>query len=123
MSRKIERASYAFLACCLLSSCVRVIEHNQATAASAAEQFAAVAFIKQDYPTAHGLLSQASRENIPLEKLSAQVAKMHPAAFPTEIKAIEYEPIPGQAAMQIYLKGSAEKEEFYYRFVMTGDKH
>jgi hypothetical protein len=101
---------------------VRIIEHNQATAASAAEKFAETAFIKKDYATAHGLLSPATRQNVALDKLSEQIAKMHPAAFPAEVKAFEYEPMPGQTAMQIYLKGTAEKEEFYYRFVMRGDK-
>lgn len=123
MLGKLRGATCSLLVYCLLSSCVRVIEHNQAAAATAAEHFAATAFIKKDYPTAHGLLSPASRESIPLEKLGEQVAKMHPALFPTEVKAIEYEPMPGQAAMQIYLKGSAEREEFYYRFVMSGDRH
>lgn len=123
MSQKVMRISCSFLACCILSSCVRVIEHNQTAAASAAEHFATTAFIKKDYPTAHGLLSPASRESIPLEKLAEQVDKMHPTVFPAEVKAIEYEPMPGQTAMQIYLKGSAEKEEFYYRLVMSGDRH
>jgi hypothetical protein len=123
MSQKVMGVSCSLLACSMLSSCVRVIEHNQTAAATAAEHFATTAFIKKDYPTAHGLLSPASRETIPLDKLAEQVAKMHPAVFPTDVKAIEYEPIPGQAAMQIYLKGSAEKEEFYYRFVMSGDRH
>ena len=49
------------------------------------------------------------------------IKKMHPAAMPAEVKAIEYEPQPGQRAMNIYLKGSTGSEMFYYRFYMTGD--
>src|SRR5262245_16388457 len=106
-----------------LSSCVRVIEHKQANAARAAERFSETAFGKQNYAAAHGLLTPAGQEGIPLEKLTKDIAKMHPAAFPKTVKAVEYEPMPGQTAMQIFLRGTADDEEFYYRLVMVGDKH
>jgi hypothetical protein len=118
--RNIAGSVVLVTACCLSTACVRVIEHNQNAAASAAERFAATAFVKKDHAAAKGMLSPAGQESMDLEKV---IQEMHPASFPASVKAIEYEPMPGQAAMQIYLKGTAEKEEFYYRFVMSGDRH
>lgn len=46
---------------------------------------------------------------------------MHPKTFPSRVSATEYEPMPGQKSMLIYLQGSGSGEEFYYRLVMAGD--
>ncbi len=122
MSRRMTASGLLLLVCCPLPSCVRALEHDPTAAATAAAQFAETAFVKKDFPAAQGLLAPETRQTMTPENLSAAVSKMHPAAYPRAVKAVEYEPMPGKAAMLIYLKGSGENEEFYYRFVLTGTK-
>src|SRR5258708_30348654 len=79
------------------SAQIKIITHNQKQAAASAERFAQTAFLARDYEKAHGLLAEETRKKISADKLAEAIQKMHPAAkFPSEIKAIEYEPQPGQ---------------------------
>jgi len=111
----------ALAACCSLTSCVNAIAHDQKAAAKSADQFARTAFVSRDSAKAHGLLAPALAKRVPAEQLGEMIAKMHPKSFPSRVSAIEYEPMPGQRGMTIYLKGDGEAEEFHYRLVMEGD--
>jgi hypothetical protein len=108
--------------CCGLTSCINVIAHDEKMAAKSAIEFAQTAFVARDYPKAHGLLAPRSQSDIPLDKLTEAIAKMHPKSFPTKVTATEFEPMPGQKGMNIFVKGEGEGEEFFYRLVMEGDK-
>jgi hypothetical protein len=104
------------------SAQIKIITHNQKKAADSAGRFAQTAFLAKDYKKAHGLLAEETRKKVSADKLAEAIQKMHPAdKFPSEVKAIEYEPQPGQRAMNIYLKGTAGQESFYYRLYMVGD--
>jgi len=114
------------VACCCLTSCVNLsctsfIVHNPKAAQKEATRFAQTAFVARDYATAHSLLSPAARQHIPKDKLSETIAAMHPKAFPSRVTATEYESVPGQRGMIIYLGGDGEDEDFYYRLLMEGD--
>jgi len=100
---------------------MRVISHDEQAAAAAATQFAQTTFVKRDYASAHNLLSRAAQKQIPLDKLTEAIAKMHPKSYPARVVATEFEPVPGQRGMYIYLKGDGDGEEFYYRLVVEGD--
>jgi hypothetical protein len=104
-----------------LPSCVNVIAHDQATAAKAATGFAQIAFVSRDYPKAHGLLASRSQKEISEDVFTKTVTNMHPKGFPSRITATEFEPMPGQRAMTIYLKGDGDGEDFYYRLQLDGD--
>jgi hypothetical protein len=99
---------------------VNVISHDPRSAAAMAEHFANAAFVKNDVASAHADLSSEMQSAYPAGELTADLSKMHPAGRPTEVAAIEYGPIPGQKAMNIYLKGSGGNEAFYYRLLMVG---
>ena len=108
--------------CFLLTACnVNVIVMDQQAAAATATSFADLAFVQSDYATAHTLLAPQGQE-LPVGKLADEVSKMHPKNRPTEVRAIEFEPMPGQRSMNIFLKGTRGDEEFFYRFLMVGDK-
>jgi hypothetical protein len=109
------------LAGCVLPSCISVIAHNEQAAAAAATRFAQTAFVQKDYAAAYGLLSREFLGKVAQPQLADIVAKMHPKGYPTEIHATEFEPLPGQRGMVIYLLGKSSGEEFYYRFVLEGD--
>jgi lactam utilization protein B len=109
------------ITCCMLTSCMSVISHDEKAAAKAATEFAQTAFIARDYSKAHGLLATRSQSDIPIDKLTDAITKMHPKSYPSKVTATEYEPLPGQRGMNIYVKGDGDGEDFFYRLVMEGD--
>lgn len=82
--------------------------------------FAEVAFFQRDYVKAYLLVSEDSKATF--EEFSSGIDKMHPKGFPTAVRATEYEPVPGEEKINIFLHGKGDDEEFYYRFVMEGTK-
>lgn len=109
---------------CILIACfsMNVISHDQRSAAAMAEHFAEAAFVKNDISTAHADLSSQMQSAYLAGELTADLSKMHPAGRPTEVAAREYEPLPGQKAMNILLKGTGGNEAFYYRLLMVGTR-
>lgn len=105
-----------------LGGCVKVtaIAHNQDQAAIAAIEFATVLLGQRDVARAYALWSDDARAQIPFDAFSSMIAGMHPSGMPGRVDAIEFEPVPGQEAMQIFLRGEAGGEMFYYRFAMQG---
>ncbi len=109
------------LTCCILTSCLNIIAHNEDDAAKAATKFAQTAFVARDYPKAHNLLASRFRSYISIDKLTETIAQMHPKSFPSKVTATEFEPMLGQRGMNIFVKGEGEGEDFYYRLAMEGD--
>ena len=109
--------------CLVLSGCgVRVLVHDQKAAATSAEQFARAAFVAKDLKAAYAMLAPQARQSVTQAAFSDTLTKMHPKGHPDEVSAVEYETLPGQAGMYIYLKGRGAAEDFYYRMLMVGDK-
>lgn len=104
-----------------LTSCVSIIHHDQDMAAEAARAFAQAAFVDRDDAKARELLSPSLARELTPGKFPEAIARLHPKSFPTRVKATDYEPMMGQRAMMIYLKGANDEEDFHYRFVMEGD--
>ncbi|RJQ38687.1 MAG: hypothetical protein C4555_04745 [Dehalococcoidia bacterium] len=89
-------------------------------AAIEAQEFADIAFVQQDLQKAYDILSGGMKKGYSPEEFTGILVKMHPTGYPSKVTATEYEPILGQPAMNIFLEGQTEKENFYYRFVMEG---
>jgi len=109
------------IVCCSLPACVSVISHDEKAAANAATEFANAAFVDRDFAKAHELMAPDLRGRIAADKLPDLIAEMHPDSFPSQVVATDFEPMPGQRGMVIYLKGQGDTVEMYYRFVMEGD--
>lgn len=118
----MRRTMVSVLAAGLAGCMMNVIAHDPQSAANAASEFAQVAFIDRNDAKAHGLLAPAAAAQSPLDQFSEIIDKMHPTGFPEKITATEYEPMPGQRGMMIYLNGVRAGEESHYRFVMEGDR-
>jgi hypothetical protein len=116
----MEKVVSVLVAGLILAGCVSVIAHDDKKAAKAAERFTTAAFIERDYPKAYDLMSSDAKKHISLAQFQETVMRMHPTAFPSAIKATEFEPMPGQKAMNIFLFGEGGGESFYYRLIMTG---
>jgi hypothetical protein len=91
-------------------------------AAESAEEFAQVAIIDNDPERAHSLLWEQGKVRLSVDEIAQGLERMHPEGRPTKIRAIEYEPVFGQPAMNIFLRGTGinDSDDAYYRFVMMG---
>jgi hypothetical protein len=103
-----------------LAGCVESINHDEVSAGKSAAEFARVAFVKRDTENGYALLSDSTKRYVSLEKFKEVLSRMHPKAFPKSVTAIEYEPMPGEKAMYIFLQGENSGERFYYRLTMEG---
>ena len=100
---------------------VTVYHHVPQKAAAAARTFARLAFIDQDYKQAFHSLDDKARAGLTLEQFMEGIKHMHPHAFPVNVEPEDYEPMPGQKALMIYLSGANGGEKMHYRFVLAGD--
>ena len=103
-----------------LTGCAESIDHDAVSAARRAEEFAQVAFVKHDIEKGYALLSESTRRYVSLEQFKEVLSRLHPQAFPISVTASEYEPMPGEKAMYIFLTGKNSGERFYYRLTMEG---
>ena len=103
-----------------LMSCMETINHDASSAGKKAEEFAQVVFVKQDVENGYGLLADGTKRYVSREQFKAVLAKLHPKAFPKTVTALEYEPMPGEKAIYIFLTGENSGEHFYYRLTMEG---
>ena len=101
-------------------ACTNPIEHDPALAAKRAVEFARAAFIRQDADGAYALLSDSMRRYVPLAKFKETISRLHPNGRPSKIEAVEYEPMPGEKAMYIYLVGQDSGEQFEYTVTLEG---
>jgi hypothetical protein len=103
-----------------LIGCAEKVEHDPATAAAKAEEFARVAFVHRDAERSYDLLALGTRRYVSLEKHKEVIARLHPKGYPNAVEAGESEPMPGEKAIYIFLAGQNTGERFYYRFTMEG---
>jgi hypothetical protein len=100
--------------------CTKPVKHDAVLAGKRAVEFAEIAFVKQDAERSYQLLSDATKRYVPLDKFKETLARLNPSGHPKKITAIEYEPMPGEKAIYIYLIGKNSGEEFAYTLTMVG---
>jgi hypothetical protein len=103
-----------------LIGCVETIHHDESSAGKKAEEFAQIVFVKQDVENGYELLADGTKRHVSREQFKTVLSKLHPKAFPKTVTAIEYEPMPGEKAIYIFLTGENSGEYFYYRLTMEG---
>lgn len=101
---------------------INVYNHEPDMAAKQADSFAYIAFIKHEFENAYSKLSDGMKAHVSFGQFKEVITKMHPSKYPVKVRSIEFEPVPGQKAMNIFLFGEAGEEKFYYRFLMEGVK-
>jgi hypothetical protein len=92
-------------------------------AALGAVSFAKESFIDLNQPVAYGLLSEGMQRRLSEDQFINLVAEMHPKAFPRVVTATEYEPVPGQDAVNIFLYGENGDKKFHYRLTMRASAY
>jgi hypothetical protein len=76
--------------------------------------------VEQNYHAAYMMAREQDRATLSEEQFVAILKQTHPTGFPVSVVATEYQPVPGQPAIEIFLQGRNEKEAFYYRVPMVG---
>ena len=113
-------ASGALVLVFLMSCRATIISHDEDMAAKSAIEFSKIAFIQHDVQHSYSLLSDAAKKMIPFEKYSQVFFQMHPSLYPLSLTAEEFEPMPGQKGMNIFLYGENGSEKFFYRVTVEG---
>jgi hypothetical protein len=100
--------------------CIESVDHDPVMAGKKAEEFAQIVFVKQDIENGYPLLADGTRRYVSREQFKDVLAKLHPRAYPKNVKASEYEPMAGEKAIYIFLTGENSGERFYYRLTLEG---
>lgn len=100
--------------------CGGSVQHDENLAGKRAVEFAEIAFVRHDLKKGYALLSDNTKRHVPFEKFDELVTKMHPRGFPTRVTATDYEPMSGEKAIYIYLRGENPGEQFDYIITMEG---
>jgi len=98
----------------------QVLRHDQHVAAQQAQSFLEQLVINRDVGSAHAMLADSAKAEITVAVLQDVVSKQHPQGYPDKVWAAEFEPVPGQAAIQIFLTGENAREKSYYRVPVFG---
>jgi hypothetical protein len=101
-----------------LASCAGTVKHDETLAAKRAIEFAQFVFIDKNFAKGYELLSDGGKRHLSLEKFKETLTRMHPRSFPTKVTATEFQPMPGEKAIWIYLAGQNTEEQFQYRLTM-----
>ena len=117
-----KHAARLVLLALLLSGCkIQAISHSPQLAAEAATRFARLALVERDYNKAYILLSPDTQKAFTEEAFIKEISKLNPTTYPREVTAKEFEPVPGQKAINIFLVGTSSDETYYYRIILVGD--
>ena len=116
-----QRSIFRTLAASLLIvvwciSCAKSTKQDENLAAQRAIEFAEIVLINKNFDHGYQLLSEGGKRHIPLVKFKDAVTRLHPSGFPASVTAKEYQPMPGENAVWIYLSG--ENPEVHYRVTM-----
>ena len=116
-----KRLSFRALTGCLfillgLTSCAKSTKQDENLAAQRAIEFAQIVLVNKDFDQGYGLLSDGGKRHISLATFKETMRRLHPGGFPTSVTAKEYQPMPGENALWIYLDG--RNPEVHYRLTM-----
>jgi hypothetical protein len=116
-----QRLSFRALMACLLTvawltGCAESTKQDENLAAQRAIEFAGIVLVNKNFDQGYQLLSDGGKRHISLAKFKETMARLHPRGFPTTVTAKEYQAMPGENALWIYLNG--QNPEMHYRVTM-----
>jgi hypothetical protein len=119
LNRWIFRAlTTSLLAVVWLTGCAESTKQDENLAAQRAIEFAQIVLVNKNFDQGYQLLSDGGKRHISLAKFKETMTRLHPRGFPTGVTAKEYQPMPGENALWIYLSGQHPEDQFHYRLTM-----
>lgn len=110
-------ASYS-LAVMLLASCTESVKHDENLAGRRAIEFAKAVLVDKNFDKGYELLADGGKRHVPRDKFQETITRFHPSGFPTRVTAKEFQAMPGEPAIWIYLFGQNAEDQFQYRVTM-----
>lgn len=101
-----------------LTGCAESTKQDENLAAQRAIEFAQIVLVNKNFEQGYQLLSDGGKRHISLAKFKETMTRLHPRGFPTSVTAKEYQPMPGENALWIYLSGQNPEDQFNYRLTM-----
>lgn len=101
-----------------LTGCAESTKQDENLAAQRAIEFAQIVLVNKNFEQGYQLLSDGGKRHISLAKFKETMTRLHPRGFPTTVTAKEYQPMPGENALWIYLSGQNPEDQFNYRLTM-----
>ena len=101
-------------------SCAKPIQHDENMAAKRAVEFARVVLIDKNLERGYELLSDGGKRHVPLDKFKQTILSMNARGYPSRVTATDYEPMPGEQAIYIFLRGQNGDEQIQYRITLQG---
>jgi hypothetical protein len=101
-------------------ACAESVKHDEILAGKRALEFARAVFIDKSFERAYALLSEGGKRHVPFDKFKQSIVAMNPRSYPNRIIATEYEPMAGEKAIYIFLRGQNGDEQFGYRITLEG---
>ena len=105
----------------LALSCAESVKHDQDLAGKRAIEFVQAVLIEKNFAKGYDLLDAGGKRHISRDKLEETITRLHPRGYPARVTAKEYEPMPGENAIWIYLVGQNSEDQFQYRATMKAD--
>ena len=100
--------------------CSKPIQHDENMAAKRAVEFARVVLIDKNFERGYELLSDGGKRHVPLDKFKQTILSMNARGYPSRVTATDYEPMPGEQAIYIFLRGQSGDEQIQYRITLEG---
>ena len=110
----------AALALTILAGCAESVKHDEVLAAKRALEFGRVVFVEKNLDKGYDLLADSGRRHVPRDKFKQSVAAMQARGYPMKLTATDYEPMAGEKAIYIFIRGQNSDEQFIYRLTMEG---
>jgi len=117
---RFARYSWLLLFMVWAIGCSKPIQHDENLAAKRAVEFARVVLIDKNPERGYELLSDGGKRHVPLDKFKQTILSMNARGYPSRVTATDYEPMPGEQAIYIFLRGQNGDEQFNYRVTLEG---
>jgi hypothetical protein len=101
-------------------SCAKPVQHDENLAAKRALEFARVVLIDKNLERGYDLLSDSGKRHVPIDKFKQTILSMNARGYPSRVTATDYEPMPGEQAIYIFLRGQTGDEQVQYRITLEG---
>jgi hypothetical protein len=113
--------TFVLIAACAACS-FHASKQNPDAAAVSAVEFAKTAFVEREVERAYDLLDPEFQAYAPRERFAEVLTTMNSPSSPVVVTTTDFEQIPGQDGMNIFLTGESGDEKFYYRLAMKGSE-
>jgi hypothetical protein len=120
----LRNRAFIILETILLSTCAcsaTTSRQDPEKAAASAIVFARAAVMDGDLDKAYSLLDDDVRANASKERFVEAMRKTVLGKRPDSLTAIEFEPVPGEDEVNIYLIGESSDGNLHYRIPMRGN--